>query len=471
MNSSSQKQGLQKTSYEGYPPRVGLEIQEITEAHSLDMAEPSGKTKSETHTDNLLERIVQRDNMNKAMKRVIKNKGSHGIDGMKIEDLRPYLMEHGKALVQQILAGEYEPQPVRRVDIPKPDGGTRGLGIPVLVDRVIQQAIAQVLSEIYEPIFSESSYGFRPGRNAHMALKQAQVFINDGYKYVVDMDLEKFFDRVNHDILMSLIARKVSDGRVLGLIRKYLNAGLMKDGVVVRAEDGVPQGGPLSPLLSNIMLDVFDKELERRGHKFCRYADDCNIYVKSRRAGERVMQSMRRFLKGKLKLMINEEKSAVASPTKRKFLGYSFYTGKKGYQLRVHPKSIKKIKNKIRDITNRNRSMNFEARVKRLIEVIRGWVNYFKLADMKGLLKELDEWTRRRLRACIWKTWKRIKTRFECLFKLGIPKDKAWEFANTRKGYWRISGSPIMQRAVTNTRLENRGFISMSALYEKTRLA
>lgn len=471
MNSSSQKQRLQKTSYEGYPPRVGLEIQGKTEAHSLDMAEPSGKANSETHTDNLLERIVQRDNMNNAMKRVIKNKGSHGIDGMKIEDLRPYLMEHGRALVQQILAGEYEPQPVRKVDIPKPDGGTRGLGIPVLVDRVIQQAIAQVLSEIYEPTFSESSYGFRPGRSAHMALKQAQAFINDGYKYVVDMDLEKFFDRVNHDILMSLIARKVSDGRVLGLIRKYLNAGLMKDGVVVRVEDGVPQGGPLSPLLSNIMLDVFDKELEQRGHKFCRYADDCNIYVKSRRAGERVMQSMRRFLKGKLKLTINEEKSAVASPTKRKFLGYSFYTGKKGCQLRVHPKSIKKIKNKIRDITNRNRSMNFEARVKRLIEMTRGWVNYFKLADMKGLLKELDEWTRRRLRACIWKTWKRIRTRFTYLFKLGIPKDKAWEFANTRKGYWRISGSPIMQRAVTNKRLENRGFISMSALYEKTRLA
>lgn len=471
MNSSSQKQRLQKTSYEGYPPRVGLEIQGTTEAHSLDMAEPSGKAKSETHTDNLLERIVQRDNMNKAMKRVIKNRGSHGIDGMKIEDLKPYLIKHGRALVQQILAGEYEPQPVRRVDIPKPDGGTRSLGIPVPVDRVIQQAIAQVLSEIYEPTFSESSYGFRTGRSAHMALKQAQAFINDGYKYVVDMDLEKFFDRVNHDILMSLIARKVSDGRVLGLIRKYLNAGLMKDGVVVRAEDGVPQGGPLSPLLSNIMLDVFDKELERRGHKFCRYADDCNIYVKSRRAGERVMQSMRRFLKGKLKLTINEEKSAVASPTKRKFLGYSFYKGKKGYQLRVHPKSIKKIKNKIRDITNRNRSMNFEARVKRLIEVTRGWVNYFKLADMKDLLRQLDEWTRRRLRACIWKTWKRIRTRYESLFKLGIPKDKAWEFANTRKGYWRISGSPIMQRAVTNKRLESRGFISMFALYEKTRLA
>jgi group II intron reverse transcriptase/maturase len=243
------------------------------------VAKPSGKAKLETHTDNLLESIVQRDNMNKAMKRIIKNKGSHEIDGIKIEELKPYLMEHGKALVQQILAGKYEPQPVRKVDIPKPDGGTRGLGIPVLVDRVIQQAIAQVLSEIYEPTFSESSYGFRLGRSAHMALKQAQIYMNDGYKYVVDMDLEKFFDRVNHDILMSLIARKVSDGRVMGLIRKYLNAGLMKDGVTVKNEDGVPQGGPLSPLLSNIMLDVFDKELEKRGHKFCRYADDCNIYV------------------------------------------------------------------------------------------------------------------------------------------------------------------------------------------------
>ena len=341
----------------------------------------------------------------------------------------------------------------------------------MVVDRVIQQAISQVLTEVFEPEFSEHSYGFRPNKSAHQALKQAEIYINSGYKVVVDMDLEKFFDRVNHDKLMHLISRKVSDKRVLKLVRGYLTAGVMTTGICVKSKEGTPQGGPLSPLLSNIMLNELDKMLEERGHKFCRYADYCNIYVKSRRAGLRVMETVRRFLENELRLRVNEGKSAVASPTKRKFLGYSFYYKKGTYRLRVHPKSLNRLKDKVREVTNRNVSMNFETRLKKLIEKTRGWVNYFKLADMSKSLKEMDGWIRRRLRACIWKTWKKIRTRFTSLNKLGIDRNKAWEFANTRKGYWRISNSPIMQRSITNERLEKRGYVSMSTMYKKVILA
>ena len=379
-------------------------------------------------------------------------------------------MENGKALVLEILEGRYKPKPVRKVEIPKPDGGKRGLGIPVVVDRVIQQAISQVLTEVFEPEFSEHSYGFRPNKSAHQALKQAEIYINSGYKVVVDMDLEKFFDRVNHDKLMHLISRKVTDKRVLKLIRRYLTAGVMENGICVKSKEGTPQGGPLSPLLSNIMLNELDKMLEERGHKFCRYADDCNIYVKSGRAGLRVMETVRKFLAKELRLKVNEGKSAVASPTNRKFLGYSFYYKKGTYRLRVHPKSLNRLKDKVRGVTNRNVSMNFETRLKQLIEKTRGWVNYFKLADMSSALKEIDGWIRRRLRACIWKTWKKILTRFNNLSKLGIDRNKAWEFANTRKGYWRISNSPILSRSITNERLVRRGYVSMSTMYQKVKL-
>lgn len=471
MKLSKSEQRLQKTSYGDCLEEIRLETKRVPRVHSSVLATSDKKTKPESGAKNLLERIMSHDNMKEAVKRVERNKGSHGTDGMKVDMLRPFLMKHGEALVLEILEGSYKPQPVRKVDIPKPDGGKRGLGIPTVVDRVVQQAIAQVLSEVFEPEFSEYSYGFRPKKGAHKALKQAEIYVNEGYKYVVDLDLEKFFDRVNHDILMNLIAKKVEDKRLLKLIRNYLTAGIMENGVVIPSEEGTPQGGPLSPLLSNIMLNELDKMLESRGHKFCRYADDCNIYVKSKRAGERVMDKVKIYLETKLKLKVNENKSAVASPTRRKFLGYSFYWGRNGYRLRVHPKSLGRIKEKIREATNRNVSMNFDERVEKLIEKTRGWVNYFKLADMKGTVAELDSWIRRRLRACIWKTWKRIKTRFTNLKKLGIESSKAWEYANTRKGYWRISKSPILSRAIPNELLEKRGYISMSKLYNKVRSA
>jgi len=434
------------------------------------LASSSEKTRTEICTKNLLERIVSSENMTKALRRVERNKGSHGIDGMQTDTLRSNLTERGKALITEILEGRYRPSPVRKVEIPKPDGGKRGLGIPTVVDRVIQQAIAQILSEVFEPEFSVHSFGFRPNKSAHQVLKQAETYVNLGYKVVVDMDLEKFFDRVNHDKLMHLISQKLEDKRVLSLIRRYLTAGVMEHGICVVSKEGTPQGGPLSPLLSNIMLNELDKMLEGRGHKFCRYADDCNIYVKSSRAGMRVMETVRRFLENELGLKINEGKSAVASPTERKFLGYSFYFFKGIYKLRVHSKSLSKLKDKIREVTNRNVSMNFEARLMKLTEKTRGWVNYFKLADMSNLMKEIDKWIRRRLRACIWKTWKKVRTRFTSLCKLGIERQKAWEYANTRKGYWRISSSPILSRAITNDRLVKRGFVSMSAMYKKVKL-
>ncbi len=470
MKLSKREQRPQKTSYEGCLEEIRLEAERVPRVQSSYLATSPKKTRPEICTENLLERIISSENMNKALKRVERNKGSHGADGMRVDELRPYLMKQGKSLVSAILEGLFRPEPVRRVDIPKPDGGKRGLGIPTVVDRVIQQAISQVLTEVYEPEFSEYSYGFRPNKSAQQALKQAESYVNEGYKYVVDLDLEKFFDRVNHDILMSLLAKKIADKRVLKLIRMYLTAGVMENGVCVKTVEGTPQGGPLSPLLSNIMLNEVDQLLEGRGHKFCRYADDCNIYVKSKRAGFRVMKGIRRFIEGELKLKVNESKSAVASPMKRKFLGYSFYHMKGKYYLRVHPKSIQRLKANIREVTNRNVSMNFEVRIKKLIEKTRGWVNYFKLANMSKVLMELDKWIRRRLRACIWKTWKRVRTRIKNLMRLGVERQKALEYGNTRKGYWRISNSPILTTAITNARLEKRGYISMSTMYKKIRL-
>lgn len=467
MEDSNQAQRQQKTSNEDYLSEIRLETEIAQIVPSADEASFTGKAKYRDDTENLLDRIVHRDNMNEAVKRVIKNKGSHGIDGMQVDELRPYLMEHGKDLVEMIIKGSYKPNPVKRVMIPKPDGSKRALGIPTVVDRVVQQAIHQELSKVFEPKFSNNSFGFRPGKSAHMALQQAKTYINEGYKYVCDIDLEKFFDRVNHDKLMYLISKEVTDKRLLKLIRAYLSAGIMDNGVKVKSLEGTPQGGPLSPLLSNIMLNELDKELERRGHKFCRYADDCNIYVKSKRAGQRVMESIKRFIEGDLKLKVNGLKSAVDSPIRRKFLGYSFFYTKSGIDFRVHKKSIDKLKDKIRKITNRNISMNFEYRVAKLLEVTRGWVIYFKMAKMKKLMEQLDQWIRRRLRACIWKTWKRIKTRAINLMKLGLPKSKSWEFANTRKGYWRISNSPILSRTITNERLINSGFVCMASLYQK----
>jgi len=412
--------------------------------------------------EKLLEEILDSENLNLAYKRVKANKGSHGVDGMKVDELLPYLIKHGKEIKQSILEGKYTPQPVRRVEIPKPDGGVRLLGIPTVLDRMIQQAIAQVLNRIFDPSFSKSSYGFRPGKGAHQAIMAAREHIKQGNNWVVDIDLEKFFDKVNHDKLMSLVARKVRDKRVLKLIRKYLESGIMLNGVKVKNEEGTPQGGPLSPLLANIMLDELDKELERRGHKFCRYADDCNIYVKSKKAGQRVMESITRYIEQELKLKVNKNKSAVDRPSKRKFLGFSFYIKEGEVRNFIHKKPIERFKDKVRAITSRSNGRSMEWRKEKLNQLITGWVNYFKIADMKNTARELDGWIRRRLRMCYWKQWKKVKTKHDNLVRLGINDVKAWEYANTRKGYWRISNSQILATSITNEYLEKEGFLSLT---------
>ena len=417
-------------------------------------------------TSRLLEDVLERNNMLEAMYRVIRNKGSHGIDGMKTDELREHVKRTWATVKSKLLEGKYNPSPVRRVEIPKPDGGIRLLGIPTVQDRMIQQAIAQVLSKIYEPTFSESSFGFRPNRGAKNAIKQSETYKKQGYKWVVDMDLEKFFDKVNHDILMAKLEKKIKDRRLLKLIRKYLESGVLINGIKVSSEEGTPQGGPLSPLLANIMLDDVDKELEKRGHKFCRYADDCNIYVRSKRAGFRVMNSITRIIEGKLKLKVNRDKSAVDIVSKRKFLGFSFYFAKDGAKIRIHEKSIKRFKEKIRFITNRNRGISMDLRILKLNDSIRGWINYFGIANAKRKLLELDQWIRRRLRACIWKQWKRVKTKSRNLIKLGVPKYKAYEYANTRKGYWRISNSPILETTLNNKYFKSIGLMSLSNIYQ-----
>ena len=417
-------------------------------------------------TSRLLEDVLERNNMLEAMYRVIRNKGSYGIDGMKTDELREHVKKTWATVKTKLLEGKYNPSPVRRVEIPKPDGGVRLLGIPTVQDRMIQQAIAQVLSKLYEPTFSESSFGFRPNRGAKNAIKQSETYINQGYKWVVDMDLEKFFDKVNHNILMGKLEKKIKDKRLLKLIRKYLESGVLINGIKVSSEEGTPQGGPLSPLLANIMLDDVDKELEKRGHKFCRYADDCNIYVKSKRAGLRVMDSITRIIENELKLKVNKDKSAVDIVSKRKFLGFSFYFVKGVAKIRIHEKSIKRFKEKVKSITNRNRGISMDLRLLKLNDSIKGWINYFGIANAKRKLSELDKWIRRRLRACIWKQWKKIRTRYRNLVKLGIDNWKAWEYANTRKGHWKISGSPILSKSLHNKYLESIGFVSLTQTYQ-----
>jgi len=464
LKDSREMQRKQTTSYgqEGLLREVGVEHRDNAEGLSISPASKRGKNGMQEVGDNLLEWILSRDNLNLAYKRVKANKGSHGVDGMKVAELLSFLKQHGEALRQRILAGEYNPQPVRRVEIPKPDGGVRLLGIPTVVDRWIQQAIAQELGKIFDPDFSESSYGFRPKKSTHQAIMAARGYIEQGYQWTVDIDLEKFFDRVNHDKLMSLVARRVKDKRVLKLIRKYLESGIMLNGVKVKSEEGTPQGGPLSPLLANIMLDGLDKELEKRGHKFCRYADDCNIYVKSKKAGERVMESISHYVEEVLKLKINRTKSAVDKPSKRKFLGFSFYLKEGKARNYIHRKPVERFKKKVKEITSRSNGKSMEWRKEALNHLITGWVNYFRIADMKAVARELDGWIRRRIRLCYWKQWKKISTKHNELVKLGIDDGKAWEFANTRKGYWRISNSYILSTSLTNKYLEEQGFPSLT---------
>lgn len=413
----------------------------------------------------LLERILSRENMFSALDRVRRNRGSHGVDGMSVDELPAYLKTAWPSIRQQLRAGTYVPQPVRRVEIPKPDGGKRLLGIPTVVDRLIQQAMTQILSPIFEENFSEHSYGFRPGRSAHDAVKASREYFEKGYNWVVDIDLEKFFDRVNHDVLMSRVARKISDKRVLRLIRKYLESGVLLNGVQVATEEGTPQGGPMSPLLANILLDDLDKELERRGHVFCRYADDCNIYVRSKRAGERVMSSIGRYLEERLKLKVNRKKSAVDRVWRRKFLGFSFYRMYGRVGIRIHPKSLSRFKQSVRYRTRIRHSRNFQQRLSELNVVTTGWVNYYGLADAKNIMIDLDKWICRRLRACIWTQWKLVKTRRNNLMKLGVPKEKAWEWANSRKAQWRVAGSPILQTTLTGQYLAKCGYKSLLTQY------
>ena len=413
----------------------------------------------------LLNQILSRENMLLALKRVEQNKGSHGVDMMPVQNLRLHIVENWLSIKEAILKGTYEPMPVRRVEIPKPDGGVRLLGIPTVTDRLIQQAIAQILSKIYDPMFSEHSYGFRPNRSAHDAVRKAKGYIKEGYRWVVDMDLEKFFDRVNHDRLMGTLAKTIKEKPLLKLIRKYLQAGVMINGVISSTEEGTPQGGPLSPLLSNIVLDELDKELESRGHKFVRYADDCNIYVKSKRAGLRTMASIKRFIEGKLRLKVNEKKSAVDRPWKRKFLGFSF-TFHKEPKIRIAKESLKRMKNKVRKITSRKMPYPMEYRIQRLNQYLMGWCGYFALADTKSIFEKLDGWIRRRLRMCLWKEWKKPRTKIRNLIKLGVPKWKAYEWGNSRKGYWRISKSPILDSTLGNSYWSNQGFKSLLERYK-----
>lgn len=468
MDKSKKLQRKQKTQYRDQVVEVEVELQGKSKVQSNFMVLPNRESVNDETFDTsmLLEEVLERNNMLLALKRVISNKGSHGVDGMKIDELREHIKKHWDTIKAKILESKYNPSPVRRVEIPKVDGGVRLLGIPTVQDRLIQQAIAQVLSRIYEPLFSNNSFGFRPRRGAKDAVTKSKQYINEGNRWVIDMDLEKFFDKVNHDILMGKLEKKIKDKRLLSLIRKYLKSGILINGVSVTSAEGTPQGGPLSPLLANIMLDELDKELEKRGHKFCRYADDNNVYVKSKRAGIRVMESMIKLIENKLKLKLNKDKSAVDFVSKRKFLGFSFYFAKGGAEIRIHEKSIKRFKDKIKFYTNRNIGISMESRLKKLNQIMMGWINYYGIANAVAKLKELDKWIRRRLRACIWKQWKKISTRHRNLVKLGINKYKAWEYANTRKGYWRISKSPILSKSLNNKYLESLGFVSLTQTYQ-----
>jgi RNA-directed DNA polymerase len=409
-----------------------------------------------------MERVCERENLNRAYKRVKANKGAPGIDGMTVGELYEWLRGHKETLVESLLDGSYEPQPVVGKEIDKPSGGKRRLGIPTVVDRLVQQAILQVLEGIVDPTFSESSYGFRRGRNAHQAVKQAAENVAEGRGIVVDIDLEKFFDRVNHDMLMARLARQVSDKRVLRIVRRFLEAGMMWDGICVERHEGSPQGGPLSPLLANLLLDDLDKELEGRGHRFCRYADDCNIYVRTQKAGERVMASVTQFLEGKLRLRVNREKSAVAPVQERQFLGYRIlWDGR----LAIAPRSLERAKRRIRQITRRNRGISLEQMIGELNSYLTGWVTYFRYAACKGHLQRLDEWIRRKLRCVRLKQRKRAKPIADFLQSLGVSEENTWKLALSGKGWWRKSGTSQAHQAMNIAWFRTRGLVSVSERY------
>jgi RNA-directed DNA polymerase len=410
-----------------------------------------------------MEVILDKTNLQLALSRVTANKGAAGVDGMTVDQLPDYLWRSWPTIRQQLLDGHYKPQPVKRVYIPKPDGGQRALGIPTVLDRFIQQALLQVLSPRWEPTFSDHSFGFRPGRSAHQAVERAQSYITEGHGWVVDIDLEKFFDRVNHDMLMGRVMKRISDVRIVKLIRAYLNAGVMENGLVSSSDgEGTPQGGPLSPLLSNLVLDDLDKELEKRGHKFVRYADDCNIYVRTERAGQRVMEGVSDFITRKLKLKVNTSKSAVDRPGRRKFLSFSFTFGSKPKR-RIAPKAIEKMKKRVRELTKRTRGVDAKRMVETLSVYLRGWIGYFGHCQTPSVLDGLDSWIRRRLRAVAWKQWKRGKRRFKELRRRGVGKDLAAQTAGSVHSVWRISRSPAMSIALPNRLWERLGLPRLSA--------
>ena len=451
----------QKTGKLDYRRRDNVE-------HEGDGGVPSnfhGELKNQNGV-HLFERILSRSNLNQAYLQVVRNKGAAGVDGMTYDQLLPHLKTHREELLESLYNGTFRPQPVLRVEIPKPDGGIRKLGIPTVIDRMIQQAINQALQPLFDPTFSDNSFGFRPKRSAHQAIIQAKTYYEQGYKHVVDIDMKAYFDTVNHDKLMYYIEQKVQDKRVLRLIRQYLKSGIMVNGLFEASEEGTPQGGNLSPLLSNIYLNEFDKLLTERGHKFVRYADDCNIYVKSKRAGYRVMESSIKFLEGKLKLTVNREKSAVGSPLRRKFLGFCIHPTRNGVKIRPHQQAKTTVKRKLKKITKRNRGRSVEVLFKQIKQLMTGWINYYGISIMKGFIADLNGWLKRRIRQYIWKQWKLPRTKWQNLIQLGIDEQKAYEWSNTRKGYWRISASFILHRSLTDEKLVQLGYMDLSKKYQ-----
>ena len=457
---SHEEQRQQKISQESSRQREAVKPSGYAGAPSSSSAQIA--TFSRKDQNDLLGRMLEGENLRLAYKRVVQNGGAPGVDCVTVAELQAYLKTHWATVKAELLAGTYRPSPVKRVEIPKPGGGVRLLGIPTVRDRFLQQALLQVMNPIFDAHFSWYSYGFRQGKRAHDAVKQAQKFIQSGLRWVVDMDLAQFFDRVNHDMLMARVAKKVTDKHVLKLIRAYLNAGVVTDGTLEKTEEGTPQGGPLSPLLANILLDDLDKELTKRGLRFVRYADDCNIFVASKRAGQRVMESVTRFVEGKLKLKVNREKSAVDRPWKRKFLGFSFLSDKKA-TIRLAPQTLSRIKEKVRELTNRTRSMSMESRITKLNQYLIGWIGYFRLASAKGHCEKLDQWMRRRLRMCLWKQWKRVRTRIRELRALRVPEWACCVMANSRRGAWEMSRN--INNALPTSYWEAKGLKSLLSRY------
>jgi RNA-directed DNA polymerase len=451
MSGKRQKNQLELAFLEEYRGEAPNGLQEGTETLAAKRED-----ESPVIDEQLIEEVCERENCRQALKRVKANRGNPGVDGMTVQQLPEYLKQHWPTIREQLLSGTYKPQPVKRVEIPKPDGGVRKLGIPTVLDRFIQQSVMQVLQGKWDRTFSEHSYGFRPGRSAHQAVEKAQQYIAEGYRWVVDLDLEKFFDRVNHDRLMAKLAARVSDKRMLKLIRTFLTAGVMENGLVSPVDEGTPQGGPLSPLLSNIVLDELDQELEQRGLRFARYADDSNIYVRSRRAGERVMASITRLLSEKLKLKVNQQKSSVARPWERKFLGFSFTNGRQPKR-RIAPKAVGRFKERMRELTSRTRGVSIERMAGDLTRYLRGWLGYFGKCETPSTLQSLEEWTRRRLRSAIWKQWKRGTVRFAELRKRGVGKDLAAQTAGSAHGPWRLADSPGLHIALPNAYFDSLG--------------